>query len=290
MTLEAKPKFIGRTTFAALSTAVLLGSGAAAVAQQSEWTGPGAMNISAEGPAIWQLPGKRALDPKLFGTPDAPLATQVLPLAARETNADGTAFTTTREMTPFSNNIREITGNFSMSVRDNAARDGLPAKDEVALESTFKGPGGKEYRVVVDRVIPKGPDHPFFGGVGTNVLMHGSTGIGTPFVVREMSYAVLWGIGDLYVDGEKVDGGRVVHVMVSERTRDENYQLGFEVAQPDELEVHLMLPNTKVSPTGPVTSPVPTAMVLANGDEQPFIHVNFYGNIKVTGNHLVPKG
>ena len=31
-------------------------------------------------------------------------------------------------------------------------------------------------------------------------------------------------------------------------------------------------------------SPSPTAMRLLNGMDQPFIHVNFYGKLKVTGN------
>jgi hypothetical protein len=35
-------------------------------------------------------------------------------------------------------------------------------------------------------------------------------------------------------------------------------------------------------------SPVPTGIKLPNGMERPFIHVNFYGDPKVTGNRFVP--
>ena len=76
--------------------------------------------------------------------------------------------------------------------------------------------------------------------------------------------------------------------MVSERTRDAEFKVGFGVAQPDELEIHLAMPPVKGSPTGPVPSPVPTGVALPNGAEQRFIHVNFYGNANLTGNAFYP--
>jgi len=154
------------------------------------------------------------------------------------------------------------------------------------MEASFFGPAGRKFRVTMNKVIPKGPDHLFFGGVGSNVLMHGGTGIGTPLVAREFSYITAWGIGDLYIDGKKVDSKRVIHIMVSERTRDDNFKVGFGVAEPDELEIHLAMPPLKGSPTGPVSSPVPTGVTLPNGKEQPFIHVNFYGNAGLKGSQF----
>jgi hypothetical protein len=154
------------------------------------------------------------------------------------------------------------------------------------MEASFFGPAGRKFRVTMNKVIPKGPDHLFFGGVGSNVLMHGGTGIGTPLVAREFSYITAWGIGDLYIDGKKVDSKRVIHIMVSERTRDDNFKVGFGVAEPDELEIHLAMPPLKGSPTGPVSSPVPTGVTLPNSKEQPFIHVNFYGNASLKGNQF----
>ena len=84
-----------------------------------------------------------------------------------------------------------------------------------------------------------------------------------------------------------MDQGRIVHVMVSERTRDDNFKVGFDVAQPDELEIHLVLPPKKASPDGPIASPLPTGVILPNGNEQPFIHTNFYGSIVVNGKHFI---
>ena len=248
----------------------------------------GKMSASADGVAIWQFPDRRELDPALFGTPDAPINVDLLPLDNRLTNADGSAYTTAKNPAMFSNNIEMTTGSFNIEVKDITAKDNPDSLDEVKMEASFVSPTGQTIRVTMDRVIPVGPDHPFFGGVGTNVLMHGATGIGTPLVVEEFSYITAWGLGDIYVDGEKVDSNRVVHVMVSERTRDADYMVGFDVAQPDQLEIHLALPPLKGSPTGPMASPVPTGVTLPNGNEQPFIHVNFYGNLSLSGNRFYP--
>jgi hypothetical protein len=259
---------------------------AGATFAQADGMKPGEMSASADGTALWQFPDKRQLDPALFGTPAEPLNVELLPIAMRATNADGTAYTTIAKPLMFSNKIKMTTGSFEMTVNDKTAKDGMGSKDEVAMEANFVGPNGRNFRVTMNKVIPKGPDHPFFGGVGTNVLMHGGTGIGTPLVAQEFSYITAWGVGDIYIDGEKVDSKRVIHVMVSERTRDDNFKVGFGVAKPDELEIHLAMPPLKGSKTGPVPSPVPTGVKLPNGKDQPFIHVNFYGNAKLEGNRF----
>ncbi len=266
--------------------AALLSTGVAHAHADANWTGPGAMSASADGVAIWQYPDRRDLDPALFGTPDAPINVDLLPLANRLVSDDGASYTTAKNMAMFSNKIEMTSGTFSMQVRDLSAKDGPDSLDEVEMEASFLSPAGQTIRVTMNKVIPVGPDHPFFGGVGTNVLMHGATGIGTPLVAEEFSYITAWGIGDIYVDGELADSKRVIHIMVSERTRDEDFVSGFGVAMPDELEIHLAMPPLKGSPNGPVASPVPTGVTLPNGNDQPFVHVNFYGNAELKGNRF----
>ena len=273
------------TNFLAIIVASLTVTGASTAFAE---TPAAEMSASADGAALWQFPDRRALDPALFGTPAAPLNVELLPLDNRLASADGSAYTTIKTPSMFSNNIKMTTGAFQMSVVDATAKDGKDSQDKVAMDASFVGPNGQNFRVTMDKVIPVGPDHPFFGGVGTNVLMHGGTGIGTPLVAEEFSYFTAWGLGDIYIDGALVDSNRVVHVMVSERTRDAEFKVGFGVAQPDELEIHLAMPPVKGSPTGPVPSPVPTGVALPNGAEQPFIHVNFYGNANLTGNAFYP--
>lgn len=244
------------------------------------------MSASADGVAIWQFPDTRALDPELFGIPNNPRNINLLPLVMRSISEDGSTYTRTTNPSMFSDKIKETTGSITISVNDLTNLDNPNSQDTAEMEANFTGPEGEKFRVVLKKLIPVGPNHEFFGGVGTNVLMHGATGVGTPLVVKEFSYITLWGIGDFYKEGELVDTGRVIHVMVSERTRDANYKLSFGVALPNELEIHLAMPPLKGSPTGPVASPLPTGIILPNGSEQPFIHTNFYGNIVLTGNQF----
>lgn len=253
-----------------------------------EVTVPGTkISVQASGDGIWMLPSKRGLDPELFGTPDNPLKTNLLPVAMREVSEDGSSFTTTAGMGPFSNNVKEITGTISISIKDLTPLDNPNSKDEATLEATFTDPTGQDtYKVVLKKLIPMGPDHQFFGGVGTDVYMHGSTEVGTPLMPTMLSYVTLWGFGDLYKNGEQIDDMRIIHLMVSERLRDDNFQLGFGAAKPDELEIHLIMPPTKASPSGPVDNPVPTGFILPNGIEQPFFHVNYY-NVEMDGDRYL---
>lgn len=274
---------LGRGAALALVAALVMGSQVSA----HKALKTGEMRVSADGFALWQLPDKRALNPVIFGTPAAPLNVDLLPVAMRAVSSDGASYTTIKKPSMFSNNIKKISGSFNMSVQDLTAKDSMKSRDKISMVAKFTGPNGKAYRVVVKKVLPVGPDHPFYGGVGANVLMHGATGIGTPLVAQEFSYITAWGLGTLYIDGQKVDDKRIVHIMVSERMRDDNFKLGFGVANPDKLEIHLAMPPLKGSPKGPVASPVPSGLTLPNGKTQPFMHVNFYGDIKVLGNKFL---
>ncbi len=245
------------------------------------------VSASADGTAIWQFPDKRLLNPEIFGTPDTPYNVELFPLEMRDISEDGMAYTRIKNPSMFSNNIKKTTGSISIVVEDLTAKDRPDSKDTATVEANFKWPNGENFRVVLKKLIPVWPDHPFFGWVGTNVLMHGGTGIWTPLVEQEFSYITLWGLWDLYKNDKLIDTKRIVHVMASERTRDENFQIGFWVALPNQLEVHLALPPKKGSPNGPIDSPVPTWVILKNGSEQPFMHVNFYDNIKIKGNKFV---
>ncbi|PUU88094.1 MULTISPECIES: hypothetical protein [Halanaerobium] len=244
--------------------------------------------VTAKGKGIWILPGLRKLDPEIFGTPDKPLRLEAVPLENRVVSEDGESFTTTKNPGPFSNNVKEITGKLNIEVWDRTILDTPKSQDIAALTAEFTDPSGKNtYQVKLQKLIPVGPDHQFFGGAGTNIFMHGTTGIGDPQMPNSWSYLTLWGMGNFYRNGKLLDTNRIVHVMVTQRLRDENYKLGFGIAQQDELEIHLIMPNEKVSEGHPVVSPLPTQFKLPNGQSQPFIHVNFYENIEVKGNKFL---
>jgi hypothetical protein len=242
----------------------------------------GSVTVKAKsnGPDVrWILPGPRALDPAIFGTPDMPLGFDAdvgLPLAARLTNADGTAYTTTAGPTPFSNNFAQIQGEFKLKAVDSTLIDGPTTEDKAKFTAKFTGPNGKEYQVKVLKVLPKGPFHPFFGGVATNIIQHGGTGIGTRLMPQVYSYVAFWGVAELTIDGSVVASNRLVHGMITNDVRDENYQLVFDDGVDNsDIQLHLILPPMIVTPTGPMPSPVPTGFTLPNGMEQPFLHIMY---------------
>ncbi|TES85402.1 hypothetical protein E3J95_04500 [Candidatus Aerophobetes bacterium] len=237
------------------------------------------IHVKAGDDVRWILPGKRKLDPAVFGTPEQPIGFEQsigVPLEAREKNETGTVYTTTLILTPFSDNFARVTGSLSLMARDVSAVDGFDTEDEIGFTATFTNPEGVEYKVVVKTAIPRGPDHPFFGGGATNHLMHGMTGIGTRLMPTQFVYLAFWELGDLFVNGKKVDTQRIVHVMLGEKVRDENYKLVFDKdVNHEATHLHLILPPVKGSPEGPIQSPVPTGFILPNGKQQPFLHIMF---------------
>ena len=246
------------------------------------------ISVQASSDVLWILPGKRELDPKVFGTPDKPAMLDELPLEERLVSEDGESFTTTAGPTPFSDKVRPVRGEITIQVDDRTPVDDPNSLDKAQLTAVFTGPEGmNEYKVELKQVIPVGPDHPFFGGVGTDIYMHGSTGIGEPLMPPVWSYLTLWGVGDVYRNGDKVGENRLIHSMVTPKVRNENDELLF--SQRDdlrELNVHLILPPVKVVDGKPTESPAPTGFTLPNGNVQPFFHVNFYG-VNIHGNRFL---
>ena len=247
------------------------------------------ISVRASSNVLWILPGKRELDPEVFGTPDAPKMVEELPINARTVSEDGNTFTTTKEPTPFSNKVAEVGGEISIEVDDRSPLDNPDSLDKANLTASFTGPEGvNEYRVELEKVIPVGPEHQFFGGVGTDVYMHGSTGIGEPLMPAVWSYVTLWGYGKVYRNGKLVGEKRLIHSMVTPKVRNEEDELTFEQSDDlRDLNVHLILPPTKIVDGKPTDSPVPTGYILPNGNKQPFLHVNFY-EVSIHGNRFLP--
>lgn len=238
------------------------------------------------GDVRWILPGKRPLDPKVFGTPQAPLGFEPdvgVPINQRLTNVAGTAWTTTRGPTPFSDNFAAVTGHYYYKVIDITLDDTPLSRDKVAFTASFTSPDSvNTYKVTVNQVIPVGPSHTFFGGVGTNVTIHGMTGIGSKLVPTISNQVVFWGVGSFEVNGSLIASNRVVHLMTSCNSRDVDYKLLFDDGVDcGSTHTHVVLSNVEITPTGPEQSPLPSGFILPNGVEQPFIHLMFE-NIRIT--------
>ena len=224
------------------------------------------------------LPGPRFLDPSVFGTPDhptgfdpAPFPLMGVPLEMRRV-ANG-KYTFVDHPTPFSN-WREVgVGSVRQVVVDATAIDGARTKDRIDLEATFTLPGpdpdhpdagASRYRVVCHDPLPHGMGFPTFGGVLTNHLLHGVTGLGTRLMPTEWTYVDIWGKGDIYKNDKLIAKDHMIHTMVTEIVRGEGYKLRFdgEVGQPAQgITMHLMIPPYKPTPQGMVLAPLKTMFV-----------------------------
>ena len=220
-----------------------------------------------DGSTRFVLPGPRFLDPSVFGTPDKPVGFEKapfpllgVPIDMRKVS-DG-EYTFVDHATPFSN-WREVgVGSVSMTVVDATAIDGARTKDKIDFEATFELPDGNKYRVTCNKPLSHGMAFPFFGGVVTNHLIHGGTGIGTRLMPTEFTYVAFWGVGNVYKNGKLINEDQMIHVMVTEIVRGEGWELQFDggVGDPPQgITMHLMIPKYKPVPgKGMVEAPLKT--------------------------------
>lgn len=260
----------------------------------------------------WVLPGKRRLSKAVFGTPDNPQFGQSLlehkiaqtdnedvaalleelplpvavPEGIRETE-DG-AFTTTSVPTPFSDKAKQTSGELEVTYLDRGGAshtsNETDTNDEAEIDVQFDDPAGNTYEIDLKHLEAEGMIHETGGGVMTNAVIHGDTGIGTPLEPRQYLYGAFWGVGDLLVNGEVADTNREVHFMTTEVVRNEEYELAIgenlplgeeEAFAGQSHHTHGILPPIKATPDGPKFDPVSTAFELPNGETQPFIHIMF---------------
>jgi hypothetical protein len=207
------------------------------------------------------LPGPRGMDPTIFGTPDhpvgfdqAPFPLIGIPNGMRQVR-DG-QFTIVDHATPFSDWRVVGTGSVELRLEDKTAIDGATTKDKVWFAAEFDAPDGSHhYRIEADEALPHGFGYPTFGGVLTDHLMHGVTGIGTRLMPTEYALFSFWAKGRLYVDGELTNSDHLIHAMLTESVRGKGYSLNFEGGNDGSGRVlHLMIPPYKVGPNGPEKS------------------------------------
>ncbi len=230
------------------------------------------------------LPDKRELDSNVFGTPDMPLAftgtpgITGVPVPFREVE-DG-EFSQLDRNTPFGNKSMAMpNGSMMLKASDVTATDAANSDDNVKFKASWEDKQGNTYAVrCCEMLATAGPEFPTFGGVVTNHLLHGFSGVGTPLMPTEYTYAAFWGMGAVLKNGDVVDKPRVIHGMLTEYVRKEGYELAKDhEVTPTRKHFHLM-----VAPFMPVQGEhkfvhdnVSTGFELPNGKELPFWHVMF---------------
>ncbi|MFO7966624.1 MAG: hypothetical protein R6U44_03390 [Archaeoglobaceae archaeon] len=236
------------------------------------------------GEVNWILPGYRELDPEIFGDVENPLGFEEgigVPVNARENDSEGN-WTTTSFPTPFSDNYDPIEGSFDTWMVDKTPVDQYDGSTPDYAQGVFKFTSpddSMEYTIVLKHVLPNNPEsaHPFLGGVVIDGWLHGKTSVGTRLMPTVYTYGSFWGMAELYVDNgteEKCFDNVMLHVMTTEDTRNEDYELMIDSELEEKrkteglgIDTHVMVP--------PGAVPEDAQYEIMPGMKQPFLHIMY---------------
>jgi len=169
-------------------------------------------------------------------------------------------------------------GKLQIEALDATATDAKNSDDQLKFKASWKDEAGNTYSVRASKLITKGLEYPTFGGVVTNHILHGSSRIGTSLMPTQYVYFAFWAMGEVRKNGEVLDKPRIVHGMLTEYVRTEDYELAFDdEINPAGRHFHLMvspfMPNQETQSFEP--KPVNTGFTLPNDETLPFWHVMF---------------
>lgn len=230
------------------------------------------------------VPDHRKRDPLVFGPNKMPRHYSGTPIITGVPPVLWTAATDggeeTKPATPFGDkHIVLPDGRLSVEAVDATATDAAVTDDKVQFHASWKDKDGNTYEVkCCAKLAAHGMEFPTFGGVATNIILHGNSGIGTPLMPSEFTYLAFWGFGEVDKNGKTLDKPRLIHGMLTEYVREHDYKLADDRAiTPERLQFHLMIAPFRPDPEHDVfvPDPVHTGFTLPNGKEMPFWHVMF---------------
>jgi plastocyanin len=202
----------------------------------------------ASGEAYVALPDYRRLDARIFGTPEFPRAyggtplISGVPLAMRD--QEGGRYTQLRQVCPFGDKYVTLSnGKLRLEAVDATATDAAVTEDTVDFEATWQDDQGNTYGVRCTEVIPHGVEFPVFGGVVTNHILNGFSGIGSPLMPTGFAYVAFWGTGEVLKNGQVADSPVMVCGMLTEMVRTQDNRLATdEQVTPTRRQFHIFVP------------------------------------------------
>ena len=129
----------------------------------------------------------------------------------------------------FGSQVAKIDGEIKVEAIDRIGEDKAierenteKAKDEANVSGWFRGQDGAKYEFKITKVQPaqpNGEERTHFGGVASNVLLFGDTGVGTPLLPKVKAGCAIWGIGRLERNGQLVSEELPMRVFVTTHMR-----------------------------------------------------------------------
>lgn len=162
------------------------------------------------------------------------------------------------------------------TLSDRTPFDAGGSEDAARIEATWKDQGGNVYGVrCCAELGGAGRRHPTFGGVLTNHLVNGATGIGSSGLPTTWAWVAVWGLGELTKNGQVLERGVPVRLLVTERTRDDDLR---RVADGEvdgtQRQLELLVEPMRRTEAGWTPSPLNTGYATSDGP-MPYWHVLF---------------
>jgi hypothetical protein len=128
--------------------------------------------------------------------------------------------------TPFGDRVQMTGGSIVIEAWDRTeeSRPQPPYSDDGAkVEATFTTADGAPWKVIQSSVAGRKADGSafLFGGLGTDVLVHGNTGRENPLMPKMRAALSMWGPAQVYKDDQLIKSDALLHVMVTSRARTE---------------------------------------------------------------------
>ncbi len=255
------------------------------------------MRASSIGVAEWLYQDTHGEDNPLpvekFGTPAKPLGLDIIPIANRVVSKDGTRFAGLKESVSFSlERTMSMNAHIALEATDLTPLDSRQSWDKAHMETTFDGPSGEKFKVVLKRLAPGNLNQQTFGGVMFNHLIHGETGVGTDRIPAVFAYQSIKGFVDVYKDGELIAEDVFGYIATSHNAPNvlnPHKEAGlYNVDQPmaERLIIHMVVhPYTETYEY----RRIPTGVIGPDGKEQDFFHINFDENVVVSGNRFLKE-
>lgn len=150
--------------------------------------------------------------------------------------------------TPFGNRVQRAEGSIVIEAWDRTeeSRSQPPYTDDSArVEATFTTADGARWKVLQSSVAGRKADGSafLFGGLGTDVVIHGNTGRENPLMPKMRAALSMWGPAQVYKNDQLVKPDALLHIMITSRARSEpefHYSDYDRTAGPVD-EIHLFL-------------------------------------------------